>query len=233
MSDLLILDGVSRRFSGISALTEVSFAVPTGAVVVLLGSGGAGKSTLFNVITGACRPDTGAIWFEGREITFQRPDRLCAAGIARTFQRPRLFGSLSLTDIVTVGTLLHEPDIAEARQRALELLEDFKLIPWYEQPASCLNLAGLKRLELARALATLPRMLLLDEIFAGLPAEERSDILNGLRNLNRRHHMTMLIAEAEIGDDLAALADRTVSLDHGEVVAVTGDDFSPTEGDGP
>ena len=217
MTALLALDGVSRNFAGVRAVAGVSLAVSAGTVVAVAGPNGAGKTTLLDLIAGVHRPDSGTIRLAGQDITGWRPDRTCAAGIGRTFQPPRPFGGLTVEDSVVVAALLHEPEIAVARRRALELLEPLGLAPRCDQPAASLDFSGRKRLELARALATRPRLLLLDEPLAGLEPADRDDLAGFLRGLRGRRGLAILMAE-QFAEAAAALADDIIRLDHGEII---------------
>lgn len=218
MIDLLVLKDVSKSFGGLDAVAEVSLTVSAGSIVAVVGANGAGKTTLFDLITGACRPDRGRIRFRGRSVTGLRPDQTCAAGIGRTFNPVQLFGDLSTLDTVAVAALLHARDASEARGHALEMLDLMGLTRFANQPAHHLALPGRKALELARALATRPRLLLLDELLSELEAPDLEHIFKVLRAFNRRPGLTVLLAEPRLAS-VMALAHRVVVLDHGQVVA--------------
>jgi len=218
VTDLLVLNRVSKSFGGLEAITELSLTVPVGAIVAVIGANGAGKTTLFDLITGACRPDRGRITFNGRGLVGLRADQVCAAGIARTFNPVQSFGALSVVDTVVVAALLRASGAAEARLRALELLELLDLARVARQPANRLTLAERKRLELARALATQPHLLLLDELLAELAPADIERIGTLLQAFNRRPGLTLILAEARLNTALA-FAHRVVVLDHGRVVA--------------
>src|SRR5262249_27986162 len=169
---LLEVDAISKHFRGLQAVDGVSFAVPKGGIVALIGPNGAGKTTTFNLIAGAIRPDGGRVRLDGADVTGFRADRACRAGIARTFQLVRPFGALSVLENVTVGALRASADMAAARQSAPAIPERLGLADKAEIAAKSLTLPERKRLETARALATKPKILLLDEVMAGLRPTE-------------------------------------------------------------
>jgi branched-chain amino acid transport system ATP-binding protein len=218
MTALLSLDSVSKRFRGLVAVDRVSFEVPEGEIFAVIGPNGAGKTTLFNIIAGAMAPDKGTISFAGGPITALSPDAVCRRGIARTFQLVRPFAALSVEDNVTIGALLHRHDVGEARQRARELLRRLDLFDKHERLASTLTLPDRKRLEVARALATEPRLLLLDEVMAGLRPTEMDRMVAFLRQINRESAVTILLIE-HVMRAVMALANRVLVLDHGIAIA--------------
>src|SRR5437879_5746173 len=164
MSGLLTIDGVSKRFRGLLAVDNVSFTVTPGSIFAIIGPNGAGKTTLFNMIAGIYAPDAGAIAFRNERIDRLAPDAVCQRGIGRTFQIVRPFPALTVEDNVIVGALLRRPDMAPAVRRAHEVLWQLDLFEKRGLPASALTLPDRKRLEVARALATDPTLLLLDEV---------------------------------------------------------------------
>jgi branched-chain amino acid transport system ATP-binding protein len=195
----------------------VSFDVPDGAIVALIGPNGAGKTTCFNVIAGVFPPDAGRVRFEGKEIQGRRADQVCAAGIGRTFQIVKPFGGLSVLDNVMVGALLGK-SVPAARRFAYSILEKLKLEAKALQPAASLTLPDRKRLEVARALATRPRLLLLDEVMAGLRPTECDEMVAVFRDLNRTDGLTILLIE-HVMRAVMALAQQVVVLHHGEIIA--------------
>jgi branched-chain amino acid transport system ATP-binding protein len=209
---------VSKSFRGLRAVTGVSFDVAEGAIVGLIGPNGAGKTTTFNMVAGVFAPDAGEIRFAGRRIDGLRPDQVCAAGIARTFQIVRPFAGLSVLDNVIVGALERSAGVAEARAAAAAILEQLGLGARRDQPASALTLPDRKRLEVARALATRPRLLLLDEVMAGLRPTECDQMIAVFREINRRDGLTILLIE-HVMRAVMALAQEIVVLHHGEVIA--------------
>ncbi|WP_207459467.1 ABC transporter ATP-binding protein [Azospirillum sp. SYSU D00513] len=218
MTALLEVAGVSKRFRGLKAVSEVSFAVPQGGIVALIGPNGAGKTTTFNLIAGVFPPDEGRVMLQGRSITGLRPNQVCAAGIGRTFQIVKPFGDLSVEENVLVGALARERSVETARRQARAVLERLGLADQAARPARSLTLPDRKRLEVARALATRPTLLLLDEVLAGLRPTEVDRMAEVLRELNRREGLTILMIE-HVMRAVMALSDHVVVLDHGEKIA--------------
>jgi branched-chain amino acid transport system ATP-binding protein len=216
---LLSLTAVSKRFRGLIAVDRVSFDVAEGALFAVIGPNGAGKTTLFNMIAGATTPDDGGIVFAGEPIGGLSADAACRRGIARTFQLVRPFPALSVEDNVVVGALLHRRSVAAARDHARELLRRLDLFDKRRQRAATLTLPDRKRLEVARALATDPRLLLLDEVMAGLRPTETDRMVATLRELNRETGVTILLIE-HVMRAVMALASRVLVLDHGVAIAV-------------
>jgi branched-chain amino acid transport system ATP-binding protein len=215
---MLEAKAISKSFRGLRAVQNVSFEVPEGAIVGLIGPNGAGKTTCFNMIAGVYPSDSGQISFAGATIGGMRPDQICAAGIGRTFQIVKPFAGLSVLDNVMVGAFLRERNPAAARAHALRTLERLGLASKRDQPASALTLPDRKRLEVARALATHPRLLLLDEVMAGLRPTECDQIVAVFRELNRSEGLTILLIE-HVMRAVMALAGRVVVLHHGEVIS--------------
>ena len=218
MTALLSLTAVSKRFRGLIAVDGVSFDVAEGALFAVIGPNGAGKTTLFNMIAGATAPDEGTIGFAGEPIGGLTADAVCRRGIARTFQLVRPFPALSVEDNVVVGALLHRRDVGAARDHAHALLRRLDLFGKRRQRAATLTLPDRKRLEVARALATGPRLLLLDEVMAGLRPTETDRMVAILRDLNREAGVTILLIE-HVMRAVMALASRVLVLDHGTVIA--------------
>lgn len=218
MTALLSLNRLSKRFRGLVAVDGVSFVVPEGAIFAVIGPNGAGKTTLFNMIAGSIPPDSGSVSFADEDITGLTPDAVCRRGIARTFQLVRPFPALSLEDNVIVGALLRQSDVGAARIRAHELLRRFDLFERRRHPASSLTLPDRKRLEVMRALATEPKLLLLDEVVAGLRPTEVDRLVTVLRELNRDSGLTILLIE-HVMRAVMALAGRVLVLDHGTAIA--------------
>ena len=217
MSALLEVRGISKSFRGLRAVSDASFEVPRGAISALIGPNGAGKTTCFNVIAGVYRPDAGSIVFDGREIQGLRPDQVCGAGIGRTFQIVKPFAGLSVLDNVVVGALARAPNVSAAKKHAAEIVEKLGLGSKLAQPASSLTLPDRKRLEVARALATRPQLLLLDEVMAGLRPTECDQMVEVFRELNRGG-LTILLIE-HVMRAVMALAQRVIVLNHGEIIA--------------
>ncbi len=215
---MLEVKNVSKSFRGLRAVREASFTVPEGDINGLIGPNGAGKTTIFNIIAGVYAPDSGEIYFNGNPVHGLRPDQICAAGIGRTFQIVKPFAGLSVLDNVIVGALHRERGVASARALAVSILEKLSLASRRDLPASSLTLPDRKRLEVARALATRPRLLLLDEVMAGLRPTECDEMVEVFRSLNRSEGLTILLIE-HVMRAVMALAKHIGVLHHGEVIA--------------
>ena len=214
---LLTVAGVSKRFGGVVANRAVSFEVAPGELVGVIGPNGAGKSTLFEIITGFYRPDAGEVRLDGRRLTGLSPDRVCRLGVARTFQKLRPFPGMTVLDNVVVGALTRTHDVRHAREQARQVLERVGLGDKITAHARTLSTGQRKRLELARALATGPRLLLLDEVTGGV--DQRS--IPGLVRLVRELHeggVTLMVIEHNMRV-ITAVAQRLVALYLGEVIA--------------
>jgi branched-chain amino acid transport system ATP-binding protein len=210
--------GIGKSFRGLRAVHDVSFAVPAGAIHALIGPNGAGKTTIFNIIAGVFAPDAGAIALDGGAITGLRPDRACDAGVGRTFQIVRPFKGLSVLENVTVGALHRRPRLADARQSAEGLLSRLGLHDRRHHMAESLTLPDRKRLEVARALATEPKLLLLDEVMAGLRPTEIDVMVAFLRELSAESGLTILLIE-HVMRAVMALAQQIVVVSYGEKIA--------------
>ena len=218
MTVLLSVAGIGKRFRGLVAVDRVSFDVRKGEIFAVIGPNGAGKTTLFGMIAGAIRADEGEITFAGEPIQGLTADAVCRRGIGRTFQIVRPFPALSVEDNVVVGALLHRRDVAGARERARDVLRQLDLFDKRRRIASTLTLPDRKRLEVARALATGPQLLLLDEVMAGLRPTETDRMVAILRTLNRDTGLTILLIE-HVMRAVMALASRVLVLDHGVAIA--------------
>ncbi len=215
---LLEVRGLSKSFRGLRAVHDASFEVPQGSINALIGPNGAGKTTIFNVIAGVYRADAGSIIFDGKPIHGLRADQVCVAGIGRTFQIVKPFAGLSVLDNVVVGALLRERSAGAARRISLEILEKLHLGAKRDLQAASLTLPDRKRLEVARALATRPKLLLLDEVMAGLRPTECDQMIEVFRALNRAEGLTILLIE-HVMRAVMALAQHIGVLHHGEVIA--------------
>ena len=218
MTALLQVNGVSKRFRGLVAVDNVSFNVAQGTIFALIGPNGAGKTTLFNMIAGEFAPNGGTITFDGQRIDGLTPDHICQRGIGRTFQIVKPFMGLTVEENVIVGALLRRDSVDDARARAREVLRQLELYDKRGQIASGLTLPDRKRLEVARALATDPKLLLLDEVMAGLRPSETTRIVNTLRELNRQTGITILLIE-HVMQAVMALAQEILVLHHGAAIA--------------
>jgi branched-chain amino acid transport system ATP-binding protein len=218
MTGLLELAHVSKSFSGLRAVEDVSFAVPEGHIVGLIGPNGAGKTTCFNVVAGVYRPDAGEVRFAGKRIDGWRPDQICRAGVGRTFQLVKPFVGLSVMENVIVGALNACASVREAKEKSTQVIEQLGLAAKRDQMASSLTLPERKRLEVARALATGPRILLLDEVMAGLRPTEMDHMVALFRELNAKLGLTILLIE-HVMRAVMALSSHIIVLHHGEVIA--------------
>jgi branched-chain amino acid transport system ATP-binding protein len=203
---------LSVRFGGLQALADVNLSVDARQIVALIGPNGAGKSTLFNIVSGFVKPDAGSVLFDGRDITGLPPHEICRRGLARTFQIVQPFAAQTVRDNVAVGAHLHLRARRDALARAEEVAARVGLAAELDKPASSLTVAARKRLELARALATQPRVLLLDEVAGGLTEHECTALVDLIRDI-RRGGISIVWIE-HVVHALVALVDRLVVL-HG------------------
>jgi branched-chain amino acid transport system ATP-binding protein len=218
MPALLEVKGLSKSFAGLRAAQDLTFTVGEGEIVALIGPNGAGKTTCFNMIAGMHRPDAGLVLLDGQRLDGRRPDQVCRAGVGRTFQLVKPFAGLSVLDNVVVGALKASRSVSEARMRADEVLDLLGLGGKRGHPAASLTLPERKRLEVARALATGPRLLLLDEVMAGLRPTEIDLMVQVLRDLNAAQGITILLIE-HVMRAVMALARRIIVMHHGEIIA--------------
>ena len=214
----LTVRGISKRFRGLQAVKDVSFDVPENAIVALIGPNGAGKTTTFNLIAGVTPPDTGEIRFGDRVLNGLKPHDVCAAGVARTFQIVRPFAGLTVEENVLVGCLHADPDVGQARAHSRRILEKLGMAGKSQMLAASLTLPDRKRLEVARALGTRPKLLLLDEVMAGLRPTEVDQMVEFFRWVNREHQVTILLIE-HVMRAVMALAQYVTVLNHGEKIA--------------
>jgi branched-chain amino acid transport system ATP-binding protein len=217
MGEALTVRNLSKRFGGLRAVQDLSFSVNEGQTVAVIGPNGAGKTTCFNLITGFVRPDTGSILVKGKEIAGLQPHKVCASGVARTFQVARPFGQMTVLANVMVGALLRDKDLTLARKRANEALAFAGISSQANRRACDLNTIDQRRLELARAMATEPEIVLLDEVMAGLNAAEIDQAISLVRQLSNRG-LTIIIVE-HVMRAVMAVAERIVVLDHGQKIA--------------
>jgi branched-chain amino acid transport system ATP-binding protein len=219
MTILLSLQGVSKRFGGLQALLNVTFDLPQGQILGLIGPNGAGKTTLFNVINGVYRPESGRIIFRDKEVTGLQPYHLARMGMARTHQIVRPLNELSVRENVMVGACFgHESqDLSNAAKIAEEVLEFVGLASRADQLAGSLNVAQKKRLEMARALAAHPYLLLLDEVLAGLNHSEIDSMIQTVLRI-REQGITIIMIE-HVMKAMMNVSDRIIVLDYGEQIA--------------
>jgi branched-chain amino acid transport system ATP-binding protein len=215
---LLEVQGITKRFGGLVAVNDFSLSVDRGHIVALIGPNGAGKTTAFNVIAGFYKPNDGKVIFDGVDITGLRPDQVCKLGLARTFQVVRPFGSISVLDNVMVGAYARTSDTRVARETAEEALEFFGMQKLAGNTASGLPIASRKRLEIARALATGPKMMLLDEAMAGLRPAEADEVIAMVRKMSDEKGIGILLVE-HVMKVVMSLSERIVVLHHGEKIA--------------
>jgi branched-chain amino acid transport system ATP-binding protein len=230
---LLQTEHLEMRFGGLSALEDLNLAVLEGGLYGLIGPNGAGKTTVFNLISGFVRPTSGRILMDGKDVTFEPPHRITALGIARTFQNIRLFGELSVLDNILVGfhcrsraswmeAVLRLPRYSREerahRSRGLALLEEIGLAEAADQLAGNLPYGHQRRLEIARALATVPRFLLLDEPAAGLNPHETLELVDFLTEIKSRYRLTLLVIEHNLRL-VMGLCEHLTVLDHGLTIA--------------
>ena len=232
--DILVAEHISKVFGGLVAVNDVSFSIPRKGIVSIIGPNGAGKTTFFNMLTGLYRPTTGTIAFEGEIITETRPDKILALGVARTFQNIRMFATMTALENVMVGeharlsaglfgSILRFPRVRreerEAREKALETLQYVGLRrDLADQLAINLSYGDQRRIEIARALASDPELLLLDEPTAGMNPQESERLTNFMRQLRDERDLTILLIEHDM-KVVMGVSERVTVLDHGEKIA--------------
>jgi branched-chain amino acid transport system ATP-binding protein len=214
---MLAVEGVSKRFGGLRAVHEASLTLERGRITAVIGPNGAGKTTLFALISGFLKPTGGRIVYNGADITGMPPHRLARQGIARTFQIVQPFAGLTVLENIAVGAHLHIAGRGAALVAAAEVAKLVGLEPMLQQPAATLTVAGRKRLELARALATSPKLLLLDEVLAGLNPSEIRDMVPIIRAIRERGVTIMMIEH--VMQAVMSLAEQIYVLVEGHVIA--------------
>src|SRR5450756_252107 len=207
---------LTKRFGGLVANDKVTLTIDEGQIIGLIGPNGAGKTTLFNCIAGVYNPEGGSILFDGKDITRGTPERVCQAGVARTFQIVRVFKGMTVLDNVMVGSYLRSMSTSAARSHAIEILRFTGLYPKRDTMSSALTIANKKRLELARALATQPRLLMLDEVMAGLNSTECQEAVEIIRTINQQG-VTILMVE-HVMEIIMPISNRLVVLDYGKKI---------------
>jgi branched-chain amino acid transport system ATP-binding protein len=217
MADALVIRNMSKRFGGLRAVQDVSFSIQESETVALIGPNGAGKTTSFNLVTGFYRPDSGSITAFGRDITGLRPHDICAHGLVRTFQVAKPFGAMTVLANVMTGAFLRDKNVNVARETAREAIAFVGLSAREKTAARDLTTIDQRRLEMARALATAPRCLLLDEVMAGLNPSEIDQAVALVGKLSQRG-LTIVIVE-HVMRAIMAVAHRIVVLDHGQKIA--------------
>jgi len=229
----LVIEGVSKRFGGVVAVQDVSLEVPRGAIVSIIGPNGAGKTSLLNMISGFYKPDTGRVVLEGKDITQKKPSDIAALGIARTFQNIALFSGLTVLDNLMLGRhvrmksgvlasviywgMAQKEDIAH-REACEEIIDFLKLQDLRKQPTAALAYGLRKRVELGRALAVEPRVLLLDEPMGGMNQDEKEDMARYILDVNQERGVTVVLIEHDMGV-VMDISDHVVVLDRGRRIA--------------
>jgi branched-chain amino acid transport system ATP-binding protein len=213
---LLAVEGLTKIFGGLRAVSELSFSVEPGSITGLIGPNGAGKTTTFSLISGFERPTEGEIVFKGERITGLSPDRICMRGLTRTFQIMQSFPKLTALRNVMIGAYVRHGSVALARRQALAILDQLGMRARAEELARNLTLADLKRLEIAKALATSPELLLLDEVVSGLTPTEVDELVQLIRHIRDRG--TTIVMIEHVMQAVMALSDVIIVLHHGEKI---------------
>lgn len=214
---LLKVENITKRFGGLVAVSDLSLSVEEGEILGMIGPNGAGKTTAFNMISGYYKPDEGQVIFDDATITGLRPDQVCKRGLARTFQVVKPFPQLTVLDNVIVGAYNRTADNDVAREKAIEVLAFLGMGDRLNMLAGSLSVAGRKRLEIAKVLATEPKMILLDEAMAGLRPTETDEIIELVRQISQRGVALLLVEH--VMRVIMSLADRIVVIHHGEKIA--------------
>lgn len=214
---LLDVENVSKRFGGVQAVDSVSLRLDEGEILGIIGPNGAGKTSLFNLITGTIRSDTGQITLDGTDITGHSPTKRARAGIGRTFQVVRPFTGMTVAENVMVPVMVHTPKVSHARAKAVALLDELSIGHLADRDVSSLTLVQRKRIEVARALATEPKVLLLDEVLAGLNSREVLDVLPFVTAVRERGVSIIMIEH--LVKALTSVSDRVIVLDRGKLIA--------------
>lgn len=232
-SPLLEVDELNLSFGGLKAVQKFSLQLPSGALYGLIGPNGAGKTSVFNLLTGVYQPDDGRVFLDNEDLVGRKPHEITAAGIARTFQNIRLFPSMSVLDNVRlagqcrgrqrlVGTVLRSPGYRTQEDcilaHALDLLDLFDLRPRVHEEAGCLSYGHQRRLEIVRALATRPKLLLLDEPAAGMNSREKKDLAQSIREIRKKFQIATMLIDHDMGL-VMDICEQIIVLDHGETIA--------------
>lgn len=215
--NILKVTNLSKRFGGLAAISELSFELGRGGILGLIGPNGAGKTTVFNCLSGFHAPDAGEMIFSGKSLLGMQPYQVCQAGLVRTFQIVKPFLTISVLDNVMIGALLRETSIPKAREASMEIIQWAGLGSMAHKEAEGLPLPLRKRLEMARALATQPKLLLLDEVMAGLNPTEVSEIIELVKEVNKKGVSILLIEHVMQG--IMALSERVLVINYGSRIA--------------
>jgi len=213
---LLEVQGITKRFGGLLANDNISFTVSEGEIVGIIGPNGSGKSTLFNCITGFYRPDAGKVLYQGRDITHLSTDRICKLGIARTFQIVQVISDMTVLENVMTGAFLHSARKGAARAKAEEVLAFTSLWEKRDAAATSLTIPDKKRLEVSMALATQPKLLMLDEAMAGLTPVELKEMMTLVRKV-QEHGITLVIVE-HVMEAVMELSHRVIGINSGRKI---------------
>ena len=216
MTRLLEANGVTVRYGGLIAVNAVDFHVDKGEIVGLIGPNGAGKTTFFNAITGFREPDEGAVAFEGVSILNTRPHKISRMGMSRTFQIVKPFAEMSVLDNVMVGAFSRHANARDARRAAMRALEVVRFESWADRRAGDLPVAGRKRLEVAKVMACNPKLILLDEVMAGLTPSEHNEMIDAVRSIQKSGVSVVIIEH--VMPVIMNLCDRIYVLHHGELI---------------
>lgn len=216
--DVLVLKNVTKNFGGVAAVNNVSLELHEGEILGLIGPNGAGKTTLFNVIAGFYKPTHGKVIFKEKDISGKLPYKICKLGIGRTFQIVQPFGDLTVLENVMVGALNRTQNMKVAREKANKILDITKLADKKDKEANTLNVVDRKQIEIARALATDPEVLLLDEVMAGLNPTESVEVVEMIQNVRKATGISLLLIE-HVMSVIMNLSDRVCVLDHGVLIA--------------
>lgn len=216
--ELLQVKKLSKSFRGVKAVDNVSFFLKEGSITGLIGPNGAGKTTLFSLLSGATESDSGDVFFEGKSLKGLKTNEICLRGIARTFQIVRPFRELTTLENVMIGSLAKTKNVAWAKNDALSILANLGMFDKRDVKAAHLTLPEHKRLEVARALATNPKILLLDEVMAGLRPGEVDHMVEILKNLNKKYNLTILLIE-HVMRAVMGLSEHIIVMNHGEKIA--------------
>jgi len=214
---LLEVTGITKRFGGLCAVNQLNLSLDKGQILGLIGPNGAGKTTAFNMISGFYQPDEGEIIFDGKDITGLRPDQVCKLGVTRTFQVVKPFPQLSVLDNVMIGAYNRTNDRKESKEKAEDIIEFLGMQDFKEMTAGSLSVAHRKRLEVAKALATDPKIVLLDEAMAGLRPTETNEMIGLVRQISRQGIALLLVEH--VMRVIMSLAERIVVIHHGEKIA--------------
>lgn len=215
---LLEVEGITKRFGGLVAVRNLSFSIDQGEILGMIGPNGAGKTTAFNMIAGFYQPNEGRILFDHEDVTGLRPDLICKKGIARTFQVSKPFPEISVLENVLIGAYINTNDTKVARKNAESVLTFLRMEAYADKLAGGLPVGWRKRLEIAKALATKPKMLLLDEAMSGLRPNETDEMIEIVHQI-RNQGITVLLVE-HVMKVIMSLADRIIVIHHGEMISI-------------